>query len=362
MAFVWKDRKDIFKGEGVYHVTFAVEGRVPLLGELQGLASDVARPSVINEKKRTSSLATVQLTPFGFAVSDDLRSFEERHDGVTVCAKQLMPDHLHVVLWVKKNTGRSILQDLHGFQIGVTNIAKEMGVWPPVHVHNGEACDAVVGAHVFSKPFVRTLSHKGQLRSMIDYVHANPDNAWMRRLHPEMYVIRRNVVRAGLRFDAMGKARLLDYPDRQVVALSRSLTDSEIQQEVHKALLRAEQGAVTYTAAINVGERTVARRVREAGYPLVVMMLDGFPAEGSETARYFHPSGVYHNACGLGLLYLMAPYKENYDDSRLIERTDAELQRKAEAKGYHYVPNSYDSPRWRMVAGNVMLEMIGEEV
>lgn len=34
MAFEWKNSKDIFKGPGIYHLTFAVAGRRPLLGEL----------------------------------------------------------------------------------------------------------------------------------------------------------------------------------------------------------------------------------------------------------------------------------------------------------------------------------------
>ena len=37
MAFEWKNSKDIFKGPGIYHLTFAVAGRRPLLGELVAL-------------------------------------------------------------------------------------------------------------------------------------------------------------------------------------------------------------------------------------------------------------------------------------------------------------------------------------
>ena len=159
----------------------------------------------------------------------------------------------------------------------------------------------------------------------------------------------------------MGKARLLDYPDRNVVALSRSLTDEEIAAEVQKALRKAERGVVTYCAAINEGERKVTKAIREAGYPLVVMMLDGFPAPGTEAERFYKPGGVYHKACGEGRLYLMAPLAENYDDSRVIERTEAELKRKAEEKGKRYYGIPHESTRWRMIAGNVMLGMIAED-
>lgn len=227
--------------------------------------------------------------------------------------------------------------------------------------HCGEYLDCGNGATtLFESPFIRTLAHAGQLRNMIDYTHANPDNAQRRVDNPEMYVIRRNMVYAGLAFDIMGKERLLDYPDRHVVALSRSLTREQIDDEVRRVLALAQRGVVTYTAAINEGEKAVARAVREAGFPLVVLMLDGFPKEGTEAARYFHPGKVYHVACGEGRLCMMAPMAANYDDSRLVERTEAELVRKAAGKGLRYGGIPRSSLRWRMIAGNMMLGMVSE--
>lgn len=129
---------------------------------------------------------------------------------------------------------------------------------------------------------------------------------------------------------------------------------------MQKALRLAESGAVTYCAAMNDGEKAVTKAIRSAGYPLVVMMLDGFPPEGSEAARFFHPGGAYHKACGEGRLYLMAPLDRNYNDARLIELTEKELMRKAEEKHRFYTPLPHTSTRWRMIAGNVMLEMVGQ--
>lgn len=378
MAFTWKSPKDIWKGEGIYHLTFVVAGRQPLLGELVALPDSraygksdesnrsyeegVSRPNNTDglpyegwrKELCVTELATVRLSAFALAVSRDLMALPERYsyvatDGepaIVICGKQFMDNHLHVVVWVKKDLGKSIRQIAQGFRIGVRKIAVDMGVWKRED------------GHVFQKPFIRTLSRKGQKRKMIDYVHANPDSKWREIHNPDLYTIRRNEEHAGLHFDCMGKARLLDYPERNVVALSRSLTPEQIEEEVQKALWRAECGAVTYCAAINEGERKVTKAIREAGYPLVVMMLDGFPPEGSEAARFFHPGGAYHKVCGEGRLYLMAPLSENYSDTRLIERTEAELKRKAEHKGMRYDVIPHESKRWRMIAGNEMLKMI----
>ncbi len=56
----------------------------------------------------------------------------------------------------------------------------------------------------------------------------------------------------------------------------------------------------------------------------------------------------------------MAPLSQNYDNAAMIARTELELRRKAEAKHQVYVPLPHDSKRWRMIAGNVMMGMLGD--
>ena len=386
MTFQWKEPKDIWKGEGVYHLTFAVVNRTPLLGCLVSLEQCVRQ-----DVRRRTKLADVEYTPLGLRICHKIEELEKRHPELKICAKVIMPDHIHLVLWRRDATEDSIRQLAKGFAQGCSKIAREVAHSAKLAAHGASVIIAPSdgamntnalgganapapaslaldpyecgnGAHtLFSVPYIRTLSRRGQMEAMINYVHANPDNAWMRRLRPDLYVIRRRQEHAGLLFDTMGKARLLDYPDRQVIALSRSLTSEQIQDEVQRALRKAERGVVTYTAAINAGEKAVSKAVREAGFPLVVMMLGGFPPEGSEAARYFHPSGVYHTACGEGLLYLMAPHADNYNHPQLISLTETELIHKAEAKGFRYEPLPHSTTRWRMIAGNVMLKMIAED-
>ena len=224
-----------------------------------------------------------------------------------------------------------------------------------------EELDCGNGARVlFEKPFIRTLSHKGQLKNIINYTHNNPDNAIMREEYPDLYVIRRGIVINGLTFDTMGKNRLLDFPLRQTVAISRNATEEKIQQMAEQALREAERGAVTYTVAISEGEKHVAREIREHGMPLIVIMPEGFPPEGTAAARYFHPHGVYHKACGEGRLLILSPSEHNYSMESVVKRTEAELKRRCMARGITYTPIPHNSKRWRFIACNVMLQMITE--
>ena len=74
-----------------------------------------------------------------------------------------------------------------------------------------------------------------------------------------------------------------------------------------------------------------------------------------------YPGGAYHHASGEGRLLLLAVYPENYENSKLIELTEEELKRKAVEKGLTYHPIPHDSKRWRMIAGNMMLQMVAQE-
>ena len=376
MAFEWKGHKDIFKGPGIYHLTFAVAGRRPLLGELVAEYPDVTRPFYRNLTRRVPAvnelgeLAMVRLSPFGKAVSADLNALKERYKGsITLCRKILMPDHLHVVVWVHGDTGKSILEMAHGFRTGITHIAHEMGVWPmpqaaiqvgmTLGAYNAPAAEALP-YHILEKPYVRTLSRAGQLDKMCDYVVLNPYRKYMRRLHPDLFTMHKHTEVQGLRFKSMGNHWLLDWPEKQIVQCSRSISEEDLLRQLKQALWNAERGAITYTAAISKGEQTIARAIREAGWPLVVLLLDGFPPEGNENERYYKPGGVYFDACNNGKLLLLEAYNETYMHPELMARTEGELKRKAKEKRLSYMPLPHSSTRWRMIAGNVMLEMMSE--
>lgn len=375
-VFEWKSDGKIFRGVGIYHLTFVVAGRRPLLGELVGVttgaSSTVERSSNINAMvdgsasvKEKARMAWVVFTPFGKAVDDMLRHYDEAHEGIKVCKRKVLDDHIHVVLWVQKqqystvqHRPQSILQIAYGMRVQFTHMAQELGVWPKgVRVEEALHAEKGVG-HVFEKQFVRTLSRSGQLRDMIDYVELNVYRKYTRRLHPELFTMHKDTEVKGLHFRSMGNHWLLDWPERQVVECSRDISDEDLQRLMGQVVRRAELGAVTYTAAKSRGEQRIARAVREAGWPLVVLMLDGFPPAGSENERFYKPGGVYFDACKNGKLLLMEAYESAYMNEELILRTEAALQRKAEEKHYCYKSLPHTSTRWRMIAGNEMLRYL----
>lgn len=367
-----------YKGRAIYHFTLPVEERFPLFGTLEG------------ERAET---AFVRLNPFGRRVCQMLCGLAQFYAGkgfaLKVLAQKVMPDHVHLVIQVLEPLPQSIGAVVRGFKSGCTKAYKDMygsgenaagmhgnGEENAAGVHgNGEdrherAAEAPVHfARIFARRgsiwqqdaayyHERILHAPGQLRRMIDYVKDNPRRLWIKSHNLEIFRLHRRTEAAGLSFTSMGNHFLLDWPDKQVVEMSRSATNDEVQERLRKVLAAAHNGTVTYTAAISKGEQIIARTLREQGYPLVVLLNDGFPKEGSPHERYYKPGGVYFEACSKGQLLLLEPIEQTFLDDGIQAAVEETLRRKAEARHYTYTPIPVTSQRYRFVALNEMAKRL----
>ena len=382
-----------YRGRAIYHFTLPVEGRYPLFGTLEGDSAETA---------------AVRLNAYGRRVCQMLSGLAQFYKGkgyaLKVLAQMVMPDHVHLVIQVLEPLPQSIGAVVRGFKSACTKVYKEEfygsgenaaevhgGARDAGEVHEGDEGNAAEGhggdegkargneseargdeggapVH-FVRIFAdrgsvwqqdpayyheRILHAAGQLRRMIDYVKDNPRRLWLKTHNPDLFKLHRRTVAAGLSFTSMGNHFLLNWPDGQTVEMSRSANSEQIQERLQTVLAAAHNGTVTYTAAISKGEQLIARSLRQQGYPLVVLLNDGFPKEGSPHERYYKPGGVYFEACSKGLLLLLEPTEEAFMDASIQEAVEAALRRKAEERHYSYTPISVTSQRYRFMALNEM--------
>ena len=318
--FTWLE-PGVWRKPCIVHVTMVANGRQSLFGVL---AHD-------------GNKAVVEKTPIGWTLIRQQQRMLELCPEVKILADKVMPDHHHIVLQVQRTMSRSIKEVLRGYMQGCKAEARQLGFTENLY-------DA--------PPYYRVLTHKGQLNAMIEYVYANAARAWQRQQHPELFRMHRETVLCGFPFTSLGNHFLLDWPDRQLVEMSRSADGAIIDTRLQEVLAAAHNGAVTYTAAISDGEKLIARTVRGQGFPLVVLLADGFPAEGSPHERYYKPGGVYFEACAKGRLLLLEPKESVYEHPTVVSMVEEVLRRKAEARHYAYVAMPHNSKRYRFVALN----------
>lgn len=329
--FHWQQYGTPWRGPAIYHITMAAYCREPLFAVLSGSPEE----------------PIVDKTDLGWALIHALREMVQRHPEVKVLADQVMPNHLHLILQVTATMEQSIREVVRGYMQGCKAEARKLGREEPLFD---------------GKPFYRPLRNKGQLCAMIDYTKANPRRAILRRQNPELFRLRRetvlNVNGEKLVFNSMGNHYLTEIPTRRMVVCSRSMTGEQIEEMKAQVLNEAKDGIIVYTAAISEGEKTIARAVREAGYPMVILLKDGFPMPGSEQEKYYKPGGVYFEACAEGRLLLLEATEDTFTQENVHAATVAALIAKAKARntGYTILPTT--STRYRFMALNEMARMI----
>lgn len=187
---------------------------------------------------------------------------------------------------------------------------------------------------------------------MINYVKDNPRRLWLKKNNPDLFRLHRHTKMCGLSFTSLGNHFLLDWHDNQTVEMPRNATVEQVQKRLQLAMAAAQNGAVTYTAAISKGEQLIARTLRKQGYPLVVLLSDGFPKEGSPHERFYKPGGIYFEACSKGQLLLLEPTEQTFLNEDIQSAVEGTLRRKAAERHYDYKQIPPTSQRYRFVALN----------
>ena len=344
-----REKKWNYRRPGVYHITLTVAERYPLFGRLEGETPDKAH---------------IWLNDYGMKVLERLqdtpRLYSEKGYALKLLATQIMPDHIHFAIQVLAPIPRSIGQVVRGLKSACTAIYKrEYGGDSLNDERKGDGEGREIPKH-FSRIFTRTgtiweqkpghyheriLHSTSTISDMIDYIKDNPRRLAIKRANPGMFRIQEDIQWKEHSFRAMGNRFWLDYPLKEALYCSRSLTKEEIEAKREGCFAKAEDGTVYISAAISEGEKQICRALREAGYPLVVLLAEGFPREESEHYKYYKPSGEYFEACAKGQLLLIEPSAEMLERPQTVEKTAAKVGD---------IPHS--SKRWRFVAMNAIAE------
>ena len=95
-----------YYGRHIYMLTLAVEGRKPILGKLVGNIKDESDPP------------RIELSPLGEAVQVCWKEIPKYHPEANCLALQIMPDHIHGVLFIERNMEEHLRQIVSGFKAG----------------------------------------------------------------------------------------------------------------------------------------------------------------------------------------------------------------------------------------------------
>ncbi len=299
----------------MYMVTMVVEGRLPLFGTVVG-RSDAPADSELAPR--------IELSELGWRVSEEILSTPAHHPEISVVALQMMPDHLHAILFVKEKMEEPLGMALRGFKqkcnqhyreliLGVSSVAlptQQTGQKQEKKDRRGE--DRTHGM-LFARGYNdKLLLRDGQLQRWMDYLRDNPRRLLMKREQPDLFRVQRGLMIAGQQFSSIGNRFLLERPVKLQVQCSRRLTDEQIAEKQAWWLEQAHSGAVLVSPCISKGEKQVMRAAFDEGLPIIVLQENGF----TDLAK---PGGRRMEACARGQLLLLAPW-EHHNERLTIRR------------------------------------------
>ena len=311
----WMD----YRSHSIMMVTIVTTKRLPLLGKLQG--------------------ENIILTELGQKVAEEIKRIPTYNgaESIEIYSYVIMPDHVHILLHIHEHLPRHVGYYIRWFKKQCTYIGLALAV-PSARNH----------VSLFAPQYHdRLLKGKNQLSHMVRYIQDNPRRLALKRANKDLFRIRQNQQINTIPCTVLGNIFLIEHPLRQVLQCSRRLTQEQIDNLKADCLREAADGTIYVTAAISEGEKQIARALREANFPLIILLHEGFPAPDDPHYSYFKPQGVYFEACAAGKLLLIEPHRD------LLDREDIAV--KTEAKVGH-IP--HDSQRYRFVAMNILAEDI----
>ncbi|MBR4242681.1 MAG: transposase [Bacteroidaceae bacterium] len=356
-----------YQGRQFYMVTLVVQDRRPLFGEIVGealpLLSQRADKSDF-EKVVHQVKAEIRLSQLGERVRSNFLSIGSRYKEVEVIALQMMPDHLHGILFVREHMQHTLGQIISGFKSGCNKDYRELilGLAPSAPAVSSSSalpssptapsvpsssavpfssvsCVVAMPRQTQPQPHAtpsqlsrprpprsaydrergllfasgyndRILFHANQLEAWKNYLADNPRRLYLKRTFSHLLSPHFDVQVAGYTFSAIGNLDLLKAPRRLQVRVSRRCTPAQIQEEVSRYLAAARDGTLLVSPAISPGEKAVMRAAFDASLPVIVLVENGFTPLSK-------PGGEQFYACSAGRLLMLAPWP-HHNEHRTI--------------------------------------------
>ena len=337
----WQEEGTPWKGVGIYHVTLTVPSREPLLGSL-----------IIPENDPKQ--ARVEPTELGRAVLESHKNISVIHPEIQVLQYCIMPDHLHSIWYVHKPMECGIRYAVQGFWRVVKKIGRAYtylrlsdgttnettynlsSIAPPKRRDN-PLRDMIGGdrymniAPIFTEmPFIRPMSRRGQLQTMIHYVQMNPQRLATKRLMPDVFRVQEGIEISGRTYRGVGSADLLQraryipvHVRRTMINEAKHVDDKPLRDYMNSCVLEARKGAVMVSPFISEYEKAVMEVLLKEGLPFIYIADNGF-------RDYYKPQDSLFDAVARKQVLILSPWEYDPKKKHVLRSECVEMNKMAE--------------------------------
>lgn len=222
----------------------------------------------------------IRASKTGCAIKEVLRRFYLIEPNIRILQYALMPDHVHVLLFVEKPTNEILGRIVARFKVEVNK--------------------AVGFTQVFAKGFNdQILKTTRSLNTLYNYIRQNPYRLAVRRAHPDFFR-RINRLKIGDRYyQAYGNIHLMDNPFKEQVIIHRNDTPETLKYNRELWLYTAANRGVLVSPFISPVEKAIRAEAEEAGSRFILIINEPMPER-------YKPSGHNFDLCKSGRMLIIS--------------------------------------------------------
>lgn len=222
----------------------------------------------------------VSTSPIGSVIKSVIRDFNLIEPNARILQYSLMPDHLHLLIFVEAPTEATLGIIIARFK---AEINQRLGM-----------------SHIFDKGFNDQILKAGRsLDTLYNYLRDNPRRLAVRREHPE-YFRRVYDLKIGEKiYPAYGNFQLLANPFKEQVVVHRADTPTQREHKRRLWLYTASNGGVLVSPFISSAEKAIRSESEEADGRIILITNEPF-------SERYKPSGRDYILCETGRLLIIS--------------------------------------------------------
>ncbi len=257
-----------------YHITIAKHPSAP---QFSTLAIRQLRPDAV----------TVATSPIGQIIEQEIKAFEIHHPDISILNHIIMPDHVHMLVHVRRRLQKAVGSAIGGLKTGIAKECRTLLADPDASIFESGFNDKIIYSF-------RSLD------DVMTYIDQNPYRLAVRRYRPDFFRKTRDIDIAGTPMQAYGNLFLFRNPFKTSLVVHRADSDEVFAAKRERCLDAAANGGVVVSAFISPREKQIQREIEAMQGKIIKLHHQPF-GEREKPARHDF------DLCADGQLLLLSP-------------------------------------------------------
>ena len=307
----WHD----YRSRCIYMITLMKNPDIPTFAEIH--------PSPTSGKIQAYSANL----PIGYLIEKCLTIWLNDNPSIRLLNKIIMPDHIHLLLFVTEVIPVVLGSYLRHFKSLCTREYRNL-----LTLQNKS------NLSLFTPGFNdKIVIRKNQRQNFYNYISDNPLRYLARREYPEYFRRSLQIEIYSKKYSAYGNLFLLTHPHKSAVRISRTFTTEDLTARRQKWDEIIRSGGVLVSPFISQAEKEIRDKAIFSGASLIIITDNGFPER-------YKPTGQLFDLCKEGRLLLIGPAEYSTRHSELTRRQALEANSLAEEIAIFPIPISTGNP------------------